>query len=86
MNKENQNKDDILEITKRLDAIIRLQMANLSTNKKYSMVNLYSILQDSGLSTGDIGRIVNKAANKVSSEIIHHKSDIKKKLSKNNEK
>jgi len=69
------------EITKRLDAIIRLQMENLAT-KKLSMGKLYTILQDSGLSTSDIGKIINKAANNVSSEIIHYKSDLKKKQSK----
>jgi len=74
--------DNGSEITKRLDAIIRLQMSNLSANQKISMANLYTILQDSGLSTVDIGKIVKKAPNKISSEIIHYKNDLKKKAGK----
>jgi len=83
MTKINQKKkaEDDSEITKRLDAIIRLQMENLAI-KKLSMVKLYMILQDSGLTTKDIGKIVNKASNKISSEIIHSKSDLKKKSKK----
>lgn len=83
-NQKNEVNEDS-EITKRLDAIIRLQMENLSI-KKSSMVKLYMMLQDSGLTTKDIGKIINKAPNKVSSEIIHYKSDLKKKRKeKNNE-
>ncbi len=78
------NVGDNFEITNRLDAIIRLQMENLSIQKS-SMVKLYMILQDSGLTTKDIGKIINKAPNKVSSEIIHYKSDLKKKSKKKGE-
>jgi len=80
INQEKKVKDDS-EITKRLDAIIRLQMENLRI-KKFSMRKLYMVLQDSGLTTKDIGKIVNKTSNKVSSEIIHYKSDLKKKSKK----
>ena len=79
-NKKIEKDKDISEITKRLDAIIRLQMENLQT--KHSMVKLYTILQESGLSTADIGKIVKKASNNVSSEIIHYKNDLKKKANK----
>jgi len=87
MSKTNRTKEvkEDSEITKRLDAIIRLQMENLSI-KKSSMAKLYMILQDSGLTTKDIGKIINKAPNKVSSDIIHYRSDLKKKSKKKGEK
>ena len=45
------------EIIDRLDAIIRLQIASLSPEKDIQMYKIYSMLQDSGLSTTEIGKI-----------------------------
>lgn len=70
------NQQETSDVVNRLDAIIRLLMVTLSVNEKYSMRKIYSILQDSGLKTSDIGKIMSKPANYISAEIIKSKKMI----------
>jgi len=66
------------DVVNRLDAIIRLLMAQLSLNEQFSIRQLYSMLEMSGLSTTEIGKIVGKPPNYIASDI----NKIKKKLPK----
>ncbi len=66
------------DLINRLDAIIRLLMANVSLNEQFSIGRIYYMLETSGLSTTEIGKIVGKPPKDISSAI----NKIKKKPSK----
>lgn len=78
------NNDDNLEITKRLDAIIRLLIASLNSKDTYGVEQIYGMLKESGLPTGDIGKIVGKPSKTISSILINAKNYEKKKKNKKN--
>lgn len=82
MKKVSQNNDDDLEITKRLDAIIRLLIASLNSKDIYGMEQIYRMLNESGLPTGDIGKIVGKPSKTISGILINAKNYEKRKKGK----
>lgn len=71
------------DIAKRLDAVIRLLIAQLTSKEEYKMWDIYSMLKDAGLSTGDIGKIVGKPSNYISSQIILSKGSSRKRRTNN---
>ncbi len=54
-------------IENRLDAIIRLITAQISSDKKYEMMKIYSMLSESGLSSGEIAKIFGMKSKDISS-------------------
>lgn len=71
------------EITKRLDAIIRLLIAQLTSREEHKLWDIYSMLKATGLSTGDIGKIVGKPSKYISSQIVQSKGSSKKRRTNN---
>jgi len=65
--------NDESNVTKRLDAIIRLLMAMLYSKEKYGMEKIYLMLEESGLNTGDIGKIVGKPSKTISGILVNAK-------------
>lgn len=64
---------------KRLDAIIRLLMAMLHSKDDHGMEKIYLMLEESGLATGEIAKIVGKPSNTISGILINAKKHKKKK-------
>lgn len=79
----NENNDS--EVTKRLDAIIRLLIASLNSKNIYGMEQIYYMLKESGLQTGDIGKIVGKPSKTISGVLINAQNYKKKKRNKKDE-
>jgi len=73
--------DEVNSITKRLDAIIRLLLTQLNLKNDYGMERIYIMLDEVGLSSGDIGKIVGKESKNISSMINKAK---KKQMGKKN--
>ncbi len=67
------------EITKRLDAVIRLLMAMLHSKESYGLEKIYLMLEESGLGTGDIGKITGKPSKTISAILINAKKSMEKK-------
>ncbi len=61
--KKHRNKN----IENRLDAIIRLITARISSDEKYEMMKIYSMLNESGLSSGEIAKIFGRKSKDISS-------------------
>lgn len=79
-NKENVSDKDH-DTNKRLDSIIRLLVAQLNSKEEYGMEKIYVMLNDSGLTSGEIGKIMNKSSKDISSIL----NNIKKRKMKKNE-
>jgi len=69
------------EISNRLDAIIRLQIAQLNSKENYGMDKILMILDETKLSTSDIAKIFGKPSSNISSMI-----NMAKKRAKNRSK
>jgi len=59
------------EITKRLDAIIRLLVAQLNSKESSGMVQIYQMLRDAGLTTGDIAKLMGKPSKTISGMLVN---------------
>ena len=62
-------KNESSNITDRLDAIIRLLSTQFLGNKKFEIREIYTMLNELGLNTTDIGKIFNKPPKDISSAI-----------------